>query len=72
MGKMPPKVVKYFKLLNSGKSKVEARKLAGLPPSKGRKKWGPGHPLYEWRKKHASGKGKPKTRKRKTRKRKKR
>lgn len=49
---MPANVIKYFKLVNQGMSKAEARKEAGLPKSKGRKKWGPGHPLYEWQKKH--------------------
>ena len=52
--KMPANVLKYFKLVGQGKSKTEARKLAGLPP-KGKskkKKWGPGHPLYDWQKKH--------------------
>jgi len=52
--KMPANVLKYFKLIGQGKSKTEARKLAGLPP-KGKskkKKWGPGHPLYDWQKKH--------------------
>ena len=28
--KMPPKVLKYFKLRGEGKSKAEAKKLAGL------------------------------------------
>ena len=50
--KMPAGVIKYFKLVNQGMSKAEARKEAGLPKSKGRKKWGPGHPLYDWQKKH--------------------
>jgi hypothetical protein len=51
--KMPANVIKYFKLVNQGMSKAEARKEAGLPKSKGkRKKWGPGHPLYDWQKKH--------------------
>ena len=49
---MPANVKEYFKYLNQGMSKQAARKKAGLPPSKGRKKWGPGHPLYEWQKKH--------------------
>ena len=50
--KMPANVIKYFKLVNQGMSKAEARKEAELPKSKGRKKWGPGHPLYDWQKKH--------------------
>lgn len=53
--KMPSNVLKYFKLRGQGKSKAEARKLAGMGKSKGktgRKKWGPGNPLYEWQKKH--------------------
>lgn len=52
-GKMPENVKQYFKYLNQGMSKAEARKKAGLPPkSKAKKKaWGPGHPLYDWQQK---------------------
>jgi len=48
---MPKNVVQYFKFLNQGMSKAEARKKAGLPPAKPKKEWGPGHPLYEWQQK---------------------
>jgi hypothetical protein len=55
MGKMPKNVLQYFKYVNQGMSKAAARKKAGLPPKKGRrKKWRPGHPLYEWQKKYGS------------------
>jgi len=52
--KMPANVLKYFKLVGQGMSKEAARKEAGMPPKgKGKKKkWGPGHPLYDWGKKH--------------------
>jgi len=50
---MPENVKEYFRNITKGMSKAEARKAAGMPPkSKGRKKWGPGHPLYDWKQKH--------------------
>ena len=53
-GKMPENVKEYFQNISKGMSKTEARKAAGLPAkSKTRKKkWGPGHPLYDWQQKH--------------------
>ena len=49
---MPENVKEYFRNITKGMSKADARKAAGMPPkSKGRKKWGPGHPLYDWKQK---------------------
>ncbi len=50
--KMPPEMLEYFRLLRSGVSKTAARKQAGLGPKKKKKKWGPGHPLYDWQQSH--------------------
>lgn len=48
--KMPSHVLAYFKYRQQGMSKVAARKKAGMPAKSGKakKKWGPGHPLYDW------------------------
>jgi hypothetical protein len=58
MGKMPEKVKNYFKWINAGKSKAEAKRLSGMgkapessgqPKKKVSKNWGPGNPLYDWK-----------------------
>jgi hypothetical protein len=57
---MPENVKNYFKWINAGKSKAEAKRLSGMgkaPESSGKPKhnmkvWGPGHPLYDWKMKH--------------------
>jgi hypothetical protein len=59
---MPENVKNYFKWINAGKSKAEAKRLSGMgkapeakeggPEKKVSKSWGPGHPLYDWKQKH--------------------
>jgi hypothetical protein len=61
-GGMPENVKNYFKWINAGKSKAEAKRLSGMgkapeakeggPEKKVSKSWGPGHPLYDWKQKH--------------------